>query len=176
MIAAHVIAGLTVLYISTFILLVIYPIIFYFIFKEKILLCGIELPFINWKDSWIGFGINFAYQILILFIFFCGSVFCLCIIICFITSGVCQFHVMKILLDELNELAIANKNGIKDDEIRNKIKFLVETHLNLIEFLHEMRRIFAPYYFIEFGALIFQKTIELFAIMTVSCMNDNINI
>jgi len=174
MVAAHVSAGLTVLYICTFILLAIYPFIFYLIMNEKISLFGIEIPFINLKDSWIGFGINFAHQILCAFIFFCGSIGSLCTIICFITSGICQFDVLKILLDELNELIIQNKNGSKDDEICNKIKFLMKIHLNLIDFLHELKRTFAPYYFIEFGALVFQKTVELFAIMTVSCLNDNI--
>ncbi|XP_070502402.1 uncharacterized protein [Chironomus tepperi] len=168
MIAAHVIAGLTLLYICTFILLTLYPFIFYFIMNKKILLCGIELPFIEWEDSWIGFGINFTHQLMCLFIFFCGSVFCLCVIIILITSGVCQFDVLEILLDELNELIIENVNGSNNHKIRQKIKFLVKTHTNLIAFLHDLRASFMVYYFVELGALVFQKTIELFAISTIN--------
>ena len=168
MIAAHVIAGLSVLYITAFILIAIYPIIFYFIMNERILHFGIELPLIDWKNSWIGYGINFGYQILIVSIFFCGSIVSLCIIICFMTSGIGQFDVLDILLDELNELAIKNDKGEKNDEIRKKIKFLIQTHTNLMEFIHKMRQTFAPYYFFEFFGLIFQKTVELFAIISVS--------
>lgn len=171
MIAAHVIAVLTILYICTFILLAIYPFIFYFIMNKKILLCGMELPFINWEDSWIGFGINFTHQILCLFIFFCGSIFCLCVIICFITSAVCQFDVLSILLSELNELILQNEDKSKNTKICSNIKFLAKTHAQVVCFLKKLRQIFAFYYFIEFGALIFQKTIELFAISTVSCKN-----
>ena len=171
MIASHVIAVLTVLYICTFILLVLYPIIFYFIMNERILICGIELPFINWKESWIGFGINLIHQMMCLFTFFCGSIFSLCVTICFITTEVCQFDVLKILRDELNELIIKNQDGSKNKEIRSQINFLAKTHANLIDFLQRMRHIFAIYYFVEFIGLIFQKTVELFAISTVSDKN-----
>ncbi|KAL7029969.1 hypothetical protein ACKWTF_006451 [Chironomus riparius] len=176
MIAAHVITILTILYICTFILLVLYPMIFYLIMNERILICGIELPFIDWKESWIGYAINLTHQMMCLFTFFCGSIFSLCVTICFITCGVCQFDVLKILLDELNELIVHNKDGNKYQEIQGNINFLAKTHANLIDFLQKMREIFAVYYFIEYIGLVFQKTVELFAISTVSDLSLIISI
>ena len=168
MIVAHVCAGLTILYTCTFILLAFYPILYYLLTNEKMLISGIELPLIDWKYSWIGYGINFFHQFSSLSSFFYISLFSLCIIICFITIGFCQFDVLRILLDELNELIINNQDGSNDDEISQKIKFLAKTHANLIAYLQELRKTFAPYYFHEFVALVFQKTVELFAIITVS--------
>ncbi|XP_070502404.1 putative odorant receptor 83c [Chironomus tepperi] len=168
MIAAHVSAGLTILYVCTFILIVIYPIIFYLIMNKRILHFGIELPLIDWEYSWIGYGINFIHQVMLTFAFFCASLCSLYIIICFMTSAIGQFDVLEILLDELNDLAIGNEDGKKDDEISTKIKFLIQTHANLIEFLHELRQTFASYYFIELAALVFQKTVEIFAIISLN--------
>jgi hypothetical protein len=168
MIVAHVVVGLTILLIATFILITFYPVVYYFITNERILHFGIELPFIDWESSWIGYGINFVHQAYCVFTTFCALIFCLSVIICYIASGICQYDVMNILLEELNELAIGNENGKNNEEISNKIKFLVETHVNLIEFLDETRRAFSPFFFFDFGALIFQKTVELFAIISVS--------
>ena len=136
--------------------------------NEKILLVGIELPFIKWEDSWFGYGINYFHQLLCMTYFFAGSICSLCNIICFVTSGLCQFDVLKILLNEINEFAIENKNGSNDDKIGIKIKFLATTHNNLNMFLHDLEETFAAYYFLDFISLVFQKTIEIFAISTVS--------
>ncbi|KAL7029972.1 hypothetical protein ACKWTF_006454 [Chironomus riparius] len=171
MIVAHVSAGLTILYICTFILIAVYPIIYYFIMNERILHFGLELPFIDWKESWIGYGINFIHQIVSISTFFCASNLSLCVIICFMTSGICQFDVLDILIDELNDSAIGNEEGKKSDEINAKIKFLVQTHVNLIEFLNNFRKTFASYYFLEIASLLFQKTVVLFAIISVSFLN-----
>jgi len=168
MIVAHFSAGLTITYISTFIVIAIYPIIYYFITNERILHFGLELPFIDWKCSYIGYGLNFVHQIGLVFVFFCASIACFCIIISFITSGICQFDVLTILIEELNELALANEDDSKNSEICSKIKFLVTTHVNLCEFLQQLKKTFSAYFLIEFIALVFQKTVELFSIINVS--------
>ena len=168
MIAAHVIATLTFFFISNAILISIYPIIFYFIFNERILHFGIELPLIDWKCSWIGYGVNFTHVVVCLAAFTCLSIYILTIIICFMTSAIVQFDFLDILLHELNDLAITNEDGRNNEEICKKIKLLTQTHEKLVEFMDELRETFAPYYFFEFGALIFQKTVVLFAMITVS--------
>ncbi|KAL7029968.1 hypothetical protein ACKWTF_006450 [Chironomus riparius] len=170
MIVAHISAGLTILYICTFILIAVYPIIYYFIMNERILHFGLELPFIDWKDSWIGYGLNFIHQIFLVFIFLCFSIVTICIIICFMTSGMCQFDVLSLLLAELNELALSNEDGSKNNEIHQKVKFLIKTHVNLSEFLINLKQTFSVYFLIEFISLIFQKTVELFSIINVSFM------
>ncbi|KAL7029971.1 hypothetical protein ACKWTF_006453 [Chironomus riparius] len=168
MIVAHMAAVITFLAISTFILIATYPIIYYLIFEKRILHFGLELPLIDWKFSWIGYGINFIHQGGLLFLFICMTIKTLCIIICFIASAICQFDVLEMLLVELNELAIFNQDGSKDGEICTKIRFLVDQHTNLIQYLQDMRRTFLVYFFIDFSALVFQKTVELFAIISVS--------
>lgn len=168
MIATHVSATLTLLYVCTFILLSIYPILFYFITNERILHFGIELPFIDWKYSYVGYTINFVHQLYCALSFFCGSIPTLCIIICFMTSAIGQFDVLEILLDEINELSLVNEDRQNDNRIKMKIIFLIQTHTNLVDFLKKLKKTFSMYYFIEFAALIFQKTVILFAIISVS--------
>ena len=75
-----------------------------------------------------------------------------------------------ILLDQLNGLIIQNEDGSKDDEIHKNISVLVDMHTDVIQFLQEMRQVFFGYYFIDISALVFQKTVELFAIISVSCL------
>jgi hypothetical protein len=168
MIVAHLIAAFTLVSICTFFIVVSYPIIYFLIFNERILHFGLELPFIDWKYSWIGYGINFFHQGFFVLVFFTCSVQGVCVIICFITSGICQYDLLEILLDELNELILNNKDGSNDNKIRSKVNFLVESHINLIRYLEEMRQTFMIYYFVELAALVFQKTVELFAIVNVS--------
>jgi len=168
MVVAHATAVLTFLGIGTFIIISVYPVIYFWIFGERILHFGLELPFIDWKCSWIGYGINFLHQAGLLFIFICITLMALCTIISLMARGICQFDVLEFLLDELNDLIIQNEDGSKNVEIRNKIRFLVETHTNLVQFLQEMRQTFKMYYFIDLSALVFQKTVELFAIISVS--------
>ena len=168
MVVAHATAVLTFLGIGTFISMSVYPIIYFLIFDERILHFGPELPFIDWKYSWIGYGLNFLHQSSLLFVFVTFSFISLCIIISLMASGICQFDVLEFLLEELNDLIIQNEDGSKNDEIRNKIKFLVKTHQNLIQFLQEMRETFKMYYFVDLSALVLQKTSVLFAVISVS--------
>jgi hypothetical protein len=166
---AHVTASFTLFGILTFIFVTLYPVIYFWIFDERILHFGTELPFIDWKYSWIGYGINFIFHVAILFVYLSLMVTSMCIIINILTSGICQYDVLDFLLDELNELIVQNKDGSKNSEIRKKIKFLIETHLNLIQYLQEMRQTFKIYYFIDLSALVIQKTVTLFVMISVSC-------
>jgi hypothetical protein len=167
--ATHSAAFLTFLGTGTFLLIGIYPIIYFLIFNERILHFGFELPFMDWKSSWIAYGINFVHQSCLLYVFVVFEFQAMCTIICLMTSGIGQYDVLGFLLSELNDLIIQNKDGSKNDEIRCKIKFLVETHLNLIQFLQELRDTFFIYYFIDLSSLVLQKTAVLFAIISVSC-------
>jgi len=168
MVVAHATAVLTFLGIGTFISMSVYPIIYFLIFDERILHFGVELPFIDWKFSWIGYGLNFVHQAGLLFVFVTFSFISLCIIISLMASGICQFDVLEILLEELNDLIITNEDGSKNDEIRHRIRFLVATHTNLVQFLQEMRETFMIYYFVDLSALVLQKTSVLFAVISVS--------
>ncbi|XP_070502403.1 odorant receptor 30a-like [Chironomus tepperi] len=166
MIVAHLTAALTFLMVCTFILIASYPIIYFLIYNERILHFGLELPLIDWKYSWIGYGINFIHQGGLLFVFICISLQTLYIIFCFVTSAICQFDALDVLLDELNELAIGNEDGSKNEEIHSRLIFLVQIQTRVDHFLQEMKQAFMIYYLIDILALIFQKTVELYAIIS----------
>jgi hypothetical protein len=165
---AHVGAVLTILFIATAILFTTYPIIYYIVFRERILHFGIELPFLEWQTSWIDYGINFVHQSLCINTFICGSIATIVMGLCFVTNAIAQYDVIGLLLDDLDELAIANEEGSKVDEIKEMIKLIVEMHIELNEFLNLLQDIFRSYYFFDFAALIFMKTVSLFAVITVS--------
>lgn len=166
--ATHVVAGLTLLYIATYILISIYPIILYYILGKRILHFGIEIPFVDWKESYFGYALNFTHHMSILTVFFCGSTAALGITIILMANVFGQFLVIEQLLDDLNKLALQNVNGRNDRKIRKLLRFLIDAHHELTDYIEKLTAVLGPYYLAEFTALIFQKTVVIFSIITVN--------
>jgi hypothetical protein len=165
--SAYFCAILTIMNISCVILILIYPIIFYLITGERILHFGIEIPFLDWKNSWFAYGFNFGYQCMTLSLFICASIFSMVLVIIFLSNGLAQFDILKMLLDQLNQLAISDRKGENESKILSVIKLITEMHVQLINYLKLFQGTFAGYYLVDLAALVFQKTISIFAIITV---------
>lgn len=166
--AAHVCVMLTIVYLAAFVLISVYPILLYLIIGKRFLHFGVELPFVDWEYSYAGYASNLFYIILITSMFFAGSIATLCTVITFMASGVAQYEVLKVLVNDITELARGNENGNKNRKIEAQLKVLVKVHVDLMQFFTAIKSVLAPYYFLEYAALFFQKTVMLFAIINVN--------
>jgi hypothetical protein len=132
-IAAHVGAILTVMYFCALILIVSYPAIFLIFLNERVLPFGIELPMLDWKESWIGYGLNYFYHSLILTFFVFASIASIFVVICYLASLFAQFEMLSVLIADLNELALKNGKGENNFVIKNALREIIKLHLELIE-------------------------------------------
>ncbi|CAO1305632.1 unnamed protein product [Diamesa serratosioi] len=155
------------LYSMSGVLMFIYPIIYYMVFGEKILHFGFLLPFIDWQ-SHLGYSLNFMHHTLQICIVMSAWLFTNWQYVIFITNAFGQYDSLKILLHELNDLSTANVNGCNDREIKKYINDIAKMHIELISFLSFMENMFIYYYLIEIGSLVFQVTVTLFAVVSVT--------
>lgn len=162
----HVCAILTFLYLSSYVLISVFPIGFYLITGKRILHVGIELPFIDWEESYVGYAANFAHQLLAISGFVCLANTILIIQVVLVGCALHQFKVLEIILNDLDEML--NEQNLP--KVTKQLKVLHQTHLSLMEFLVKLESLFAPYYFVELAALIFQKVVVLYALINVSCL------
>lgn len=169
--ATHVCAILSFLYFSSYILISSFPILFYFITGKRILHVGIELPLIDWEQSFVGYALNFAHQMIALSAFSCLCTMILIVEVILVTCSIHQFDVLEIMLDDLDELLVKNDNGENNSKIEQHLKRVYQTHQNLMSFLIKLESAFVPYYIVEMGALIFQKVLVLYALINVNLQN-----
>ncbi|CAO1360022.1 unnamed protein product [Diamesa hyperborea] len=155
------------LYTMSGILMFIYPIAYYALYGEIILHFGFLLPFIDWK-SYLGYILNFMHQTLQICIVMSAWLFTNWQYVIFITNAFGQYDSLKILLNDLNDLAKTNNDGCNDKKIKDLIKDIAEMHIELTSFLTFMEKSFVIYYLIEIGSLVFQVTVTLFAVVTVT--------
>jgi hypothetical protein len=109
-----------------------YPIVFYLIFEERILHFGVEIPGLDWKNSWIAYSLNFFHQSSCFVIFVIASIPSIMIIVTYLMTSFAYFEVLSNLLKDLDEIIINNENGEKNKEITAQIKYITEMHLELI--------------------------------------------
>lgn len=133
MLAAHTGAFVAALYLICAGLIDFYPVIFFAIFRERVLHFGIEIPVLNWKESWFAYGLNFSFQGTGIVMFIFASIVSNFLVICYLTSAFGQFDMLNILISNLNELAINNDRGRNNREIKASIKSLIQMHMELIE-------------------------------------------
>ena len=110
-----------------------YPIVVYFITGTRILHFGFELPFIDWQNSLIGYGLNFILGCYTIYavvgvVYLCALLFIFPIIV-----NLGQFEVIQSLLEVLDKLIIGNENNSNDSQIKSYIKIITESHNDLLE-------------------------------------------
>lgn len=128
---AHLGGIIIFMYIICCFVLINYPIIFYLLFGERILHFGIEIPMLDWKNSWIAYSINFLYQSTGFIIFTLASIPSIMIFVTFIMTSFAYFEVLSDLIKELDECVIDNEDGKNSQNIKEKLKSIVEMHLEL---------------------------------------------
>lgn len=133
MIAAHMGGFMTVMYLIVGSLISIYPIIFYVVFNERILHFGVEIPGLNWKESWFAYALNFVHQVTSFLLFIFASIPSIFMIICFLTTAFAQYEWLNFLLSDLNDLASDNEQGQNNCAIKEKIKVIIKLHMELNE-------------------------------------------
>lgn len=130
MITSHIGLFSTIMFGFCTILIFIYPIIFYFIIGEKILHFGFELPWVDWKTL-PGYALNFAYCGTLSFLYIIGQIAAVVLSIIYVVVAFGQFELLKVLLDDLNKLAVANKKGKNDEKIQKLIITITQMHNEL---------------------------------------------
>lgn len=132
--AAHVGLVLTIMYSIAAVLIIIYPAIFYFLFNEKVLHFGIEIPFLDWQNSWIAYGINYIHQSICLICFILSSISAISVIVIFISNAFAHFDILSFLLIELDQITIKSVGDYKKKkEIKDMILTIIKHHMELIE-------------------------------------------
>jgi hypothetical protein len=133
MVMSHIVLFATVLFLFCSALIFIYPIIVYLIIGEPILHFGSELPWINWKTSFTGYALNFVDNGFNIYAFVVSLISAVSLIASLIVIPFGQFELLKVLLEDLNELAVTNKNGKHNSAIRKLIGTITEMHNELFE-------------------------------------------
>jgi hypothetical protein len=113
-------------------ILAMYPLLFR-IFGIDAVVLELEIPFIEWKDSWIGFSVHLLMGLYLSFLFFIGATASNLMVVGFLVVAIIQYDIMKMLLKELSEGI--ESQGEDDNANRNKemIKRIVEMHVELLE-------------------------------------------
>jgi hypothetical protein len=134
MISCHIGVSLFALFFVCDVLFVIYPIIYYLFTGQKVLHCGFELPWIDWQTSLLGYATNFFYTVFLCYTALFGFFVTFFLHILFVLMILGQFDLLKMMLEELNDMIKSNKNGSKNDDIRKQIKLTVELHSELLRY------------------------------------------
>lgn len=132
MIMSHIGFFTTVLFLIGSFCLLIYPIAVYFIIGERILHFGFELPLIDWRTT-TGYTLNFIYCGTLIYMFMFAQIAVWILNTTFIVVAFGQFEVLKVLLEDLNELAVTNDNGKHNEGIKKMIKTITQMHNELSE-------------------------------------------
>lgn len=130
--AAHVGFFITLMYIVVCFIIVIYPSLFYFILGERILHFGIEIPLLNWKNSWFGYALNYIYQSMCMICFTLGSIPTITIVVIYISTAFAYFDILSILIEELNQMTRISDENLKNNQVKAMIKLIIEHHMELI--------------------------------------------
>jgi hypothetical protein len=109
-----------------------YPFIFYLIVGKKILHFGFMIPGLNWETPH-GYTINFIHHTYQIFIVVSGTSMTTLYILFFLFNAFAQYDALKVLLDNLNFLAVSNKNHKNDEKIKICIADITNGHVELIE-------------------------------------------
>jgi hypothetical protein len=132
MISCHIAIMLFASFFVLILLFLIYPIVYYFFTGQKVLHAGFELPWIDWRTSSLGYAANIFYTLFVCYLAFFAYFGTLFAIILFILMAIGQFDLLKIMLEDLNEMIKSNENGSKNNDIKKQIKLIVEMHSELL--------------------------------------------
>lgn len=102
------------------ILIFVYPIVYFFIFGEKIRHFGFELPWMNWRTT-IGYSLNFFHSGVITYLFAFALFITVFLSVLIIVMSFGQFELLAMLFDELNDLIAGNENGENGFKIKKSI-------------------------------------------------------
>lgn len=113
-------------------LIFVYPIIYYFFSGEKILHFGFELPMIDWHTN-VGYFLNFLYSGSLFYLFIPATIASCFLTLYLIIMSFGQFEVLQVLLEELDEMILAEGNETSSDRIKSHIGLIAEIHNELVE-------------------------------------------
>ena len=111
----------------------IYPAIFYIFKSEWILHFGFELPMLDWENNAFGYLANWIYVGYLTFLFASATIASSSVSACYVFISFGQFDILKMLLDELDDLVIRNEKGANDVAIKKYITLITQQHYELIE-------------------------------------------
>lgn len=132
MIACHCGLSFAAIYATAFALIMLYPLIYFLMYGEMILHFGYELPMVDWHTAF-GYMLNFAYTLMICIIFVIGLATSTAINVVFIAMSFCQFELIQMHLEELDQLIVCNKDGESIARIRKYIGEVTDLHNELVE-------------------------------------------
>jgi hypothetical protein len=151
-------------------LVFIYPFVIYLLFGERILHFGFEIPGIDWQASLHGYGINFMHHSYQIFNVAAGT---------FLTNFACFYFFLNVIgmyiglgvmVKDFQQLISRKKTDDWNKDLKLKIIEISKAYVEIRNLMDFIESIFNIYYLVEIGSLIFQSTVTLFAIVTVSSL------
>lgn len=129
--ATHLIFTYVFLHCIVVSVLLLFPILYLIILNERVLLIGIELPFMDWKNSFFAFSLHVIFHGFLSCVYVTSTLATVGVVITFLTVSFAQFDTLKMHLATLNDLAIKeNHDSLKIKELIRKIAI---SHNNVLE-------------------------------------------
>jgi hypothetical protein len=113
-------------------ILAIYP-LFFRIFGIDAVFLELEIPFIEWKDSWIGFGVHLSMGLYLCYVFVIGATASNLTVVGFLVVAIIQYDILKMLLKELSEGIEGQGKEVNVSRNKEMIQKIVEMHVELLE-------------------------------------------
>jgi hypothetical protein len=114
------------------ILIAFYPLVIYLVLDELVLYFGFQLFLIDWKTP-LGYALNCIYDLTVLFLYCVGTMLvCVDITIC-VLCAYSQYDMLKVYLNQLDELLVGNEKKANEKEIKKKIAMIVDLHNYVVE-------------------------------------------
>jgi hypothetical protein len=149
-------------------LVFIYPFVIYLLFGERILHFGFEIPGIDWQASLLGYGINFMHHSYQIFVVSCGILITNYMNFFFFLNVIGMYIGLGVMVKDFQQLISRKKTDDWNKDLNFKIIEISKAYVEIRNLMDFIESIFSIYYLVEIGSLIFQSTVTLFAIVTVS--------
>lgn len=105
-----------------------FPILYLLIEEKRILLIGIELPFMDWKTSWAAYFLHVLFQDAVSLIYMYSTVPVVAVVISFLSISFAQFDILKTYLSDINEI-------VEDEgKIQELLKKISMYHVTVIKY------------------------------------------
>ncbi|KFB50274.1 AGAP011813-PA-like protein [Anopheles sinensis] len=122
---------------------------------EYVVPFGFVIPSVS-IDNLRGFSVNYALQLFESILTVSGIVGSECAFFMFLLNACLQVDMMCLELDRLSALCVLNGKGQYTVEIRNRIRTIIEHHIEHLDFMKTMCNLFMLHFLVVFGCIFFQ--------------------
>lgn len=169
MIGFHAETILSVVFVTTLIFFLTYPVFLYLIFDSVTLIFAVVLPFTDDLSN-LGYTINYAFQILSACLAILAFLAAIMDVVIFVVHFLAFYEVLEILLDALQDSIKSEQTAEVMKEKDRIMKKLIEGHNWCYEYLDGFESSFQFYHLCDIASSIFSTVLCLYGVTTVSVL------